>query len=121
MSVGQLVIGVGTELAFLVGIWFATRNWHSDASISFKNLGRVAIRSFAIAVVFAPTLVIVGITSLPAPAFLTLCYYLFAYREERNNQFGTNIHLALLCFVVFWIVASLGYCLFIFLRRAGRS
>jgi len=63
--------------------WKLTANLYSPTLVSVRHFIRLAVRSFTLSLVIAPTLVFLGFSGFPAPA--TLVIFLYAVSSERND------------------------------------
>src|SRR5688500_16515011 len=85
-----------------VVVWLMTEGSHAAI--------RMPLRSLAISLVFAPTVVVAGWIGFPAPASLVLLGHFFAHEPKPYARgYTDNLALAGFCFVVFWVVTAIVY------------
>lgn len=96
-------------IAFWIVIWLTTTG-------SAEKV-RVPLRSLAISMAFAPTVVVAGWIGFPAPATLVLLGHFFAHKPKPYQRgYVENLLIAGFCFVVFF-----GLTFMIYMHQARKK
>jgi hypothetical protein len=102
-------------VAIWILIWQISKNWQSPK----LGILRAVLRSLAVSLALAPTVLSAGYVGFPAPASVVILSYPFD-TNRGNPGLVANTRFAVICFFIFWGACFL-ISLALFYRRKKQS